>query len=371
LTQSIAEVFNERLSKLHNKMIEYDLDFIFLPVSVNQYYVTGLNLKKSERLTAVIISREKEAIIICPAFELDRIKEQLKLEATTSRILTWEEQEDPYRIVAEFIGLNEHKIGIEATSWFSEYSQLSVYLPKSTFINVQGIFASIRLKKTEWEKQKIIKAINIIDKAREAMLKKLHIGMTEIEASEILRSEAISRGGENPSLHGVHLGINTSFAHGGDQNTTIKEGTPILVDAGVYCDGYRSDITRSTTFGAPPSDYLEIFNIVLKAQKAALSKIKPGIAAESIDYVARQVIEKAGYGKYFNHRLGHGLGMEVHEKPWIGPGQKEPLETGMVFTIEPGIYIPGRFGIRIEDNVFVNENGCEILSKPISGFIAI
>jgi Xaa-Pro aminopeptidase len=367
--ECIADVYNNRMSKLQRKMLEYELDYIFLPVSVNQYYITGINIKKTERLTAVFISREKEVIIICPAFELGRVKEQLKL--NVSCILTWEEQEDPYKIIEKFLGNKAYKIGVEATTWFREYKKLAHYLPEATFVDVDEVIGSLRIKKTNWEKQNIINAINIIDEAREAMFARIQIGTTELEACEFLRYEAIIRGGKSPSLHGVHLGVNTSFAHGGNDNIAIEEGTAIFADAGVYCNGYRSDITRSTTFGSPPPGYTNIFKVVLKAQRAALSAIEPGIIAEDLDFIARQIIKKEGFGEYFMHRLGHGLGMEVHEPPWIGPGQTEALEPGMVFTVEPGIYIPGKFGIRIEENVIVTENGCEILSKPIEGYKAI
>jgi len=141
-----------------------------------------------------------------------------------------------------------------------------------------------------------------------------------------------------------------------------------MVDSGVEYEGYRSDITRMTTYGTPPDGFVEIFEIVREAQKNAIEAIKPGVSAESIDRVARSVIEKAGYGENFTHRLGHGLGMEEHEPPWIGPGQTEVLEEGMVFTVEPGIYLPEKFGVRLEENVVVTKNGHEVLSTPVQGF---
>lgn len=197
------------------------------------------------------------------------------------------------------------------------------------------------------------------------MFERIQIGTTKLEACEFLRYEAIILSRKSPSLHGVHLGVNTSFANGGNDNIAIEEGTAIFADAGVYCNGYRSDIKRSTTFDGSQPGYTNIFKVVLKTQRAALLAIAPGIIAEDLDFIAsvRLLTRKDLVSTLRTVLDMHGLGRGVHEPPWIGPEQTEALE--------PGIYIPGKFVIRIEENVIVTENGCEILSKPIEGYKTI
>lgn len=170
---------------------------------------------------------------------------------------------------------------------------------------------------------------------------------------------------------GVYFGKNTSSAHGGSAEIALEKGTVVMVDSGVEYEGYRSDITRTTCFGMASEEFKDVFQIVSDAQREAIDVIKPGVTAEYVDSAARDVIERAGYGKYFTHRLGHGIGMEEHEPPWIGPGEHTVLREGMVFTVEPGVYLPGRFGVRLEDLVVVTEDGCEVISNPVQGLCPI
>lgn len=366
MSDRVQKEFETRLQKIREAMAKRHISHLFVPISVNQRYMCGLNLIKRERLTAAIVPRKGDVTIVCPYFELERIKQQFRL--SDGEVVGWKEHEDPYTYVSKTIGDGDKNVAVEPTAWFSEYSKLAKALPSAAFVNAGPLFTELRSIKSEWEKDNIRRAIEIIREARRAMFTQLRKGITETEACEILRTEGAKRGGENPHPHGVHLGINTSYPHGGNEDVHLTEGTVILVDAGVFCQGYRSDISRTTTFGRPPSRFSEIFEIVREAQQTAIAHIGPGMLPEELDRIAHAFIDKSGYGEYFPHRLGHGLGMEVHEPPYIAPGQTVPLQVGNVFTVEPGIYLPGHFGIRIEDNVIVTGDGCEVLSQPVDTF---
>lgn len=357
-------VFDSRVKKIQRALADNNLDYLFIPSGINQRYVSGLKNKKRERLYAVIIPKDGKVKIVCPSFELEREKDHLRL--STAEFLTWDE--DPYSKVAKIIHKDSPKIGLDPKAWFAEYARLKKSIPSASITDAGVIFTRLRLLKDDWEKEKIEEAISINDEAREAMFSQLQKGMSESEAVAKFVYEALSRGGRKPHPHAVSLGSNTSVPHSVDREAYVREGTVIRVDSGVYIGGYRGDVTRMAVFGTPPSKFRKAFEVVVKAQQAAFNSIKPGVTPETVDKAAREVIQSAGFGQYFTHRLGHGIGMDIHEPPWISKGQKEPLERGMVFTVEPGIYFPQKYGVRLEDNVIVTEEGCELLSDPVTDF---
>jgi Xaa-Pro dipeptidase len=211
------------------------------------------------------------------------------------------------------------------------------------------------------------KAILISEKALDATLPQIRLGMTELQIMNLLLNEIAALGGGGNAFEPIVLcGPNSALPHGVPSSRTIAAGDLLLFDYGTLVDGYPSDITR--VFAVGGIDKLEpelrkIYDVVLAANEAGIRAVRPGAIAENIDRAAREVIEAAGYGKYFTHRLGHGLGLDIHEGPNMVQGNKQVLEPGMVFTIEPGIYFPGRGGVRIEDNVVVTDSGVEVLTS--------
>jgi Xaa-Pro dipeptidase len=365
--------YEKRLSCLRMQMSTKGIDLLFVPASVNMRYVTGLAVDKTERLVAILVHQEEDPVIICPSFEVERLQNLVSLKNV--HFLPWEEEEDPYKVIKSWLQTTNIQsnctIGIESKSWFSEYVKLAKNLPKATYIDAGEIFTTLRLIKSNYEIMCIQSAISIIDEARNSLFANVYTGMRQSEARALLCYEAMKRGGVNPVWWGVYFGDNTSSAHGGNKEVVLEKGMVIMVDSGVDYQGYRSDITRTTCFYEASKEFEAVFRIVRDAQLQAIDSIKPGVTAEYVDSAARSVISKAGYGKYFTHRLGHGIGMEEHEPPWIGPGQCTMLKEGMVFTVEPGVYFPGRFGVRLEDIVVVTENGCEVLSALAKDFYPI
>lgn len=223
---------------------------------------------------------------------------------------------------------------------------------------------SMRMIKDENEIQCIKKAQEIAEKAFDELLGFIHTGVTEREIALELNRLMFQYGAEELSFDTIALaGVNTSMPHGVPSDKIVENGEFVLLDFGAVWNGYHSDMTRTICVGEPSDEMKKVYDIVLDAQLAGLKAARSGITGSELDMAARSIIEKAGYGECFGHSLGHGVGMEIHEKPNASPNYKLPLEKGTVVTVEPGIYIEGKFGVRIEDFVVLTENGCENLTK--------
>jgi Xaa-Pro dipeptidase len=205
-------------------------------------------------------------------------------------------------------------------------------------------------------------ACAITDRALEVSFGKLHTGLTEKELAAILASEIQSLGG-TVGFNGILFGERAALPHGGPSDRKLEPGDTILVDTGAIVNGYYSDLTRTVFYGEPTVRQEELYDVVLQANRAAYEAVRPGITCESLDEIAREVIVDAGYGEYFIHRLGHGVGLQVHERPYLVKNNSLELEPGMTFTIEPGIYIVGEIGIRVEDTVVCTTARCESLTR--------
>lgn len=229
---------------------------------------------------------------------------------------------------------------------------------------VAGVVTALRMRKDDTEIKAIERAIDIQQKALTAALDELRLGMTELELSGLIDYHMKSRGATGESFEPIiGAGANSSIIHHATSTAAIREGV-LLVDWGAMYDGYCGDLTRTFAIGAMPAKLREIYAIVLEAQLAAIAAIKPGMVCAAIDKIARDVITKAGYGERFSHGLGHGLGMDVHESPYFNDLATDiALEPGMVMTVEPGVYIPGLGGVRIEDDVLITDTGCRVLSS--------
>ncbi|MBS0011170.1 MAG: aminopeptidase P family protein, partial [Bacteroidales bacterium] len=320
----------------------------------------------SERTFGPVINTKKEPVWICPDFELERAKEQIP---EGHEIRTWAEHESPFDLLAGIVsdlGIDKGKIGMgpSVRSFISEGFQRSLgtdMLDGSMAVNmVRGI-------KTEKELAYMDLANRITKMAYQYGFSKLEEGMTREELGSHIRfahSEMGVSGGGGP-----YFGFTSAFPHGTRQVRHLHEGDIVLVDGGCSVEGFRSDVTRTIVYGKPGDRQREVFDVVLKAQQEAHKAIKPGIACGEIDRIARKVVEDAGFGpgyKYFAHRLGHGIGMDGHEYPYLVKDNPLLLQPGMTFSNEPGIYIYGEFGVRIEDCFVVTDNGAEMLGGMLS-----
>ncbi len=356
-------VFQRRLTRTLDLMAEQGLAALFCEPSTNFEYLLGTDFGRSERLIALAIPARGKPVIVAPAFEVDRVRRALRV---GYEVLGWAEHEDPYRVVANAVWASgPGRIGIEPSTRFGVSRRLQKALPNWELIDGDPLFTRLRIIKSEDELGLIRRAISITETSIAATFAALEPGLSERDVGGLLSREMADRGARGGGL--VQFGPGSALPHGGPGERQLALGMPVLIDAGCRVHGYRSDITRMHFFGDDPSpEYREVFNIVFAAQTAAFEAGRPGMECQQLDRIARRLITDAGYGRFFTHRLGHGLGMDGHEPPYLVEGNRRVLEPGMVFTIEPGIYLPGRWGVRIEDDFVVRERGLEPLSSRVS-----
>jgi Xaa-Pro aminopeptidase len=362
-----------RIEKARRLMAEHRLDAILLTGGTSLVYFTGLRWGTSERLLAILIPRTGNPYVVCPAFEEDRAREQLALGPLAhTDVATWQEDESPFERVAQGLkdrGVAAGRLGIEETTKFVFADSIASAAPALKITSATPVTAGCRMFKDSHEVGLMRLACEATLKCYEAVFKALQPGMTQDQVGALLTA-GFGRLGF-PGGASVQVGEYTALPHGSLTPQTIREGTIIMMDNGCTAEGYQSDITRTFVLGKATDKMKKVFDIVHQAQTAALKAARPGIAPEDIDAAGRKVIVDAGYGpgfKYFTHRLGHGMGMDGHEWPYLvknnmyGWEKALTLQPGMVFSDEPGIYIKGEFGVRLEDDMHITPDGAELFT---------
>lgn len=345
-------------------MKEKDIEMSFLTSTESVFYLSGFYSDPHERLLGVAVFQEEEPFLICPAME----KEDAKKAGWPYEIIGYSDIENQWGIVQKAVSKRVNKvtqIGIEKEHMNVErYEELTKLFPGTSFVSAEEKLRKLRMVKDEKELSTIKEACALADYAIEVGCSEIKEGKTELEVLAAIEFALKKKGVAAMSFSTMVLtGANGASPHGNPGQTKIQKGDLVLFDLGVVVDGYCSDITRTVAYGDISDKQREIYDTVLKAQLAAVEASKPGVACSEVDLTARKIIADAGYGEYFPHRLGHGLGISVHEYPSLTETNNLLLEKGMVYTIEPGIYVPGVAGVRIEDDVYVTENGVEILTK--------
>lgn len=349
-----AEVFRERQEKIRQALARHGLDAAFVTPSTNLRYLGNLSIGRSERLTALLLPVRGPSVVVTPFFEKPRSEKDGVYDA----IETWEEAEDPVARCAAHLPRGA-KIGIEGSTAFHTAELLRQAVGGETR-DFTAAFDELRSDKSEAECS-FIRAAGVRTLAAiEATWKRLAEGMTEVEGATILSQEYAKLGSPSGGL--VQFGPSAALPHGGPGDRRLKRGDVVLIDTGCEVHGYTSDITRTICFGAPSARIRKVYETVDRAQRAGIAALRAGAPGEVVDAAARRVIAEAGFGEFFTHRLGHGLGMDGHETPYLVSGNKKPLSAGNVVTVEPGIYLPGEFGVRIEDDYRVADGGAEGLS---------
>jgi Xaa-Pro aminopeptidase len=354
---------DNRVDRLRGLMEDVSIDMLMVMAGPNMYYLSGYTAIALERLISLIIFREYDEIyLIIPKLEETRAEELVKLRDID--IIVYGDEEDPYRKVLDLVaGKEVVKVGIEGNTPYRHVAGLLSGDRQFSIEIADSIFTKLRIVKDQDEIKLLRKAAEINMKAMVEALSVLREGVSEKELMAIIRRVSLEFGGDETPFTIVQSGPYSSMPHQEPTDRIIKRGDIVLLDLGVIYRGYVSDITRTVVLGDPEDRHRKIFNIVLESQLSALDRVSPGVLAEEIDIVAREVIDRYGYGKYFIHRTGHGIGLDVHEAPYIREGSKTPLEPGMAFTVEPGIYLPNDFGVRLEDNVIVSVDGYINLTK--------
>lgn len=343
---------NQLIQYLENKKI--DLAIVKDPKNV--FYYTGFNSDPHERFMAFVIDTKKQnQYLFVPALD----KEIAETDSYVKNIVTISDEVNPYQVLKNTIGEGVQKIGFETKviSLFQQ-EQLNYFFSSFAYENIGSFSSGQRMRKSKEECEKIQTAIHVIEKVMGEGIKKVKEGMTEQEFTAELEFLMRKFGAAGPSFSTIVLsGAKASLPHGRPDHKTIKKGDFLLIDMGVIVDGYCSDITRTFVIGEETPKQREIYDIVRKSTAAGVNACRAGIPLGQIDIAARNVIKEAGYGEYFNNRVGHGLGIDVHEEPSVHENNDLIVESGLLFTIEPGIYIPGYGGVRIEENVYIDEDG--------------
>lgn len=349
-------MIKERLNAVLKEMVDRNIPQILVSDPASIFYLTKKWIHPGERMLALYISTNSKPKLFIN--EMFPVNEDLELE-----IVRFNDIQDPVEILSRYIDSN-NTIGIDK-NWPSRFLlRLMQLTKKNNFVNGSFILDRIRMCKDEEEKNLMRKASEINDKAMERLIKSIPDKLSEKKMSAVLSEIYESLGADGFSFSPIiAYGPNAADPHHEPSNSEVKEGDSIILDIGCVKDSYCSDMTRTVFYKYVPEKAKEIYNIVLEANKRAIEKVKPGVRFCDIDAAARDYIESKGYGKYFTHRTGHSIGIEVHDFGDVSSVNNDILRPGMIFSIEPGIYLTRDVGVRIEDLVLVTEDGCEVLNK--------
>lgn len=360
-----SDTISERHARLREALSEEDLQILAINPGPSLTYLTGLHFHLSERPVVLLFPVAGTPVIVLPELEVQ------KVEAASFEIHSFTYGEDPeswgpaFAAASGKAGLSDSRVGIEPGALrVLELRLLEFAAPAAEFVSGENAVASLRMQKDKDELELMQHAIHIAEEALQKTLPFVHEGVTEVEIAAKLvgRMLELGSGGELPFQPIIAFGANSANPHAVPTDYPLKRGDLVLFDWGANYRGYFSDLTRMFALGEPDVEMRNIVGIVEQANTAARNISAPGIEANDIDNAARAVIAAAGYGDYFVHRTGHGLGMEVHEAPYIREGNAQLLSPGMTFTIEPGIYLNGRGGARIEDDMVITNDGARSLS---------
>jgi len=357
----------ERQARIENAqrlMVEHGIDAVFLDAGTSMFYFTGVRWGQSERMFAAVIPARGEVAYVTPAFEEERARELIRF---GDDVRAWQEHESPYALVAGILrdrGVSTGTIGMEERVRFFLYDGIRQVAAGARFTSADPVTIGCRVIKSPAELALMQRANDITVEAYKAAFGTLYEGMPREEfttnCSAAFTALGVSGGAS------AQFGEASAFPHGSSKPQYLREGDIVLVDGGCGVDGYRSDISRTIVFGEPSDRQREIWAVERQAQDAALAAARPGVPCEAVDAAARKVIVDAGFGPdytYFFHRVGHGIGLDGHEWTYLVRGNKTPLEPGMCFSNEPGIYVYGEFGVRLEDDMYITESGARLFTQ--------
>lgn len=354
-----------RLDRLYVAMSQAGLDAVVLNPGPTFFYLTGVSFHLMERPVVLIATSGHRPVLVLPEFEMGKVELFPYPIETFSYPENPAEWEEVFRKALASLKLDGHKIGVEPRQMrLLEFRHVRAGAPEADYPDASDALASLRLRKDESEVAAMRRAVKIAQEALGATLPSIHIGVTEKEIASELVVQLLKHGSasELPFAPIVSAGPNSANPHATPSDRKLQAGDLLVVDWGATADGYISDLTRTFAVGEVDPEYRKIAEIVLGANEAGRAASRPGVPCANVDKAARHVIEQAGYGAYFTHRTGHGIGMEGHEDPYMRGDNMQMLYPGMAYTVEPGIYLPGRGGVRIEDNVVVTHDGVEVLS---------
>lgn len=370
-------MYSQRLERVTQALRDHQFDGLVLMPDANLTYLSGLTFHKGKRLTlALIPASGATPCFVIPALEYGQAEANT---AIPMRFFPWNDADGPIAALAAAVeaafgpDASHCTLALEYTSLrVMELRALEAVIPHLRTRDATPILAALRMVKDAGELAAIERAVRIAETALRRTIVRIRVGITERELSRICADAIISAGGESESFANiVASGPNAANPHHSNSNRALQAGDLVILDCGARYGGYISDITRTVAVGEPGPTARQIYDLVLQANEAGRAAARPGVSGAEIDAAARRVIEIGGYGEYFIHRTGHGFGLETHEPPDIVAGSDDPLQPGVTFTIEPGIYLPGVTGVRIEDDIVITSNGARSLTTFERGLIVV
>jgi Xaa-Pro aminopeptidase len=351
----------DRLQRAQQATAAAGLDALLITPGADLRYLTGYEAIPLERLTCLVLPADGDPVLVVPTLERPAAEASGvgKLGLT---IAAWAETEDPYMLVASVLQ-DAHMVAVDNHMWAEKVMALRAALPGAEQRLAGDVLRELRIRKSAEEIEELRRAAAAIDAVHAQVSEWLRPGRTERAVGKDIADAIVAAGHLRADFVIVGSGPNGASPHHEISDRVIEIGDPVVVDiGGMMPSGYCSDSTRTYVVGEPPTDFLAYYDALLTAQVSACEAVRPGVSCEAIDAVARSVLTEAGYGQHFIHRTGHGIGLEVHEEPYLVAGNTRPLEPGMAFSVEPGVYLPGRHGARIEDIVVCTDTGGERLN---------
>ncbi|HJX83999.1 MAG TPA: Xaa-Pro peptidase family protein [Candidatus Angelobacter sp.] len=363
-----VEERQQRIDQARRLMADNKLDAIMVMGGTSLVYFTSIRWFMSERTFAMILPVKGTPFYVCPAFEEDRAREQIANGpgGNNPELRLWQEDESPYQRIAEGLkdrGITAGRMGMEETVRYVFSEGVAKASPALQIVSATPVTAGCRMIKSAHELQLMTLANQITLAAYEAAYLSTKEGMTQHDFGHLVEAAHQQQGFQGGAS--IQVGENSALPHGSAKPQVIREGTILLMDGGCRVEDYESDISRTVVLGKPTDKMKKVFDIVHRAQSAALAAAKPGVQCQAVDAAARNVITDAGYGpdyKHFGHRVGHGIGMDGHEWPYLVRGNATLLAPGMCFSDEPGVYIRGEFGVRLEDDMHITAQGAELFT---------
>lgn len=360
--------YRNRIHKAQKAMQEKNIAALLLGPSADLLYLTGFNAHDSERMNLLILPADGEPALVVPVLESSLIGDA----AALAPVHSWHEHESPAKLAASLIGDVANKtLAVGNTLWSSFLLRIQAELPGATWVEGDPLLRDLRMLKEPIEVEFLAEAARLTDLAWATFIQSGPIsGLTELQALKRLVDISTVEG--LADVHGIcGSGPNSASPHHSGDDRIIQKGDSVVFDWGGIINGYHSDVTRTVHVGEPSEEYRTVYSTVHAANAATLAAVKPGVPLQELDRVARRLITDAGYGPAFLHRVGHGLGLEIHEEPYLVEGNELPLAAGMSFSNEPGIYLEGRFGVRIEDTVVCTGAGGTTLNNATRDLVVM
>ncbi|SHI32250.1 M24 family metallopeptidase [Desulfofundulus thermosubterraneus] len=348
------DVFSKRVARVQQLMGRKGIDYLVLAPTANMFYLTGLKTVADERLQVAVLPAEGPLTLVLP----EMYKEYAAKIHGHYRLLTWPDHQDPVELVMAAVTTKQGRVAVDEKMWAGHFLSIMRAFSGFQFVAARDVMSEVRVCKDETELTLLEQAGKLVDRVMGEVLKEMREGVTEKELALFIENTIKALGAEDISFKPiVASGPNGSLPHHITGDRKLQKGDFIVLDFGAVVGGYCSDITRTFCLGKATPEGKEVYRVVQEANELGFQSAREGVPCGDVDRAARSLISRAGYGDYFIHRTGHGIGLDYHEDPYLVEGNTTPLRQGMVFSVEPGIYLPGKLGVRIEDIVAVTSDG--------------